>query len=375
MRGATLFSGGGGVECLLKEQIDFAHAVEYDAAIAAVYAANIGDHVTTAKVQDVDYSAWGQIDYLHASPVCKEFSNAKTGGAEGDGDITSALAVVRALEATQPRVFTLENVQGYARSQSYRIICQALTEAGYMWHADVLNAADYGVPQTRRRLILRAVKDALLPGLPAPRPWVGWYAAIEDLIPTLPASRFAEWQLARLPDDLRGSLLIPGGNASSAVVRIAEDPAHTIGDVARVGNIARAFIVHNNDQRTMPTRHAAQPMYTLLASMEKRPARAFLVGGANTSAEQAGAGVGVSFAEEPTRVVNASNSQSWRAWLAQGLVIKMMPRALARFQSFPDWYALPDKNSLAVTIIGNAVPPLLMREVVLPLLEVTRWTS
>jgi DNA (cytosine-5)-methyltransferase 1 len=41
----------------------------------------------------------------------------------------------------------------------------------------------------------------------------------------------------------------------------------------------------------------------------------------------------------------------------------MTPRALARFQSFPDWYELPERNALACKIIGNAVPPLLMRRV------------
>lgn len=92
MRGATLFSGGGGVEARLKERIDFVYAVEYDPAIAAVYRQNHGDHVLVASVCDVDYSLWGQLDYLHASPVCKEFSQAKTGGMEGENDITTALA-------------------------------------------------------------------------------------------------------------------------------------------------------------------------------------------------------------------------------------------------------------------------------------------
>jgi DNA (cytosine-5)-methyltransferase 1 len=81
LRGATLFSGGGGVEALLKRSINFVHAVEYDPAIAAVYRANHGDHVQVARVEDVDYAPWGMLDYLHASPVCKEFSQAKTGGA------------------------------------------------------------------------------------------------------------------------------------------------------------------------------------------------------------------------------------------------------------------------------------------------------
>jgi site-specific DNA-cytosine methylase len=52
-----------------------------------------------------------------------------------------------------------------------------------------------------------------------------------------------------------------------------------------------------------------------------------------------------------------------RAVLAQGRVVKMTPRALARFQSFPDWYELPERNALACRIIGNAVPPLLMQRV------------
>jgi site-specific DNA-cytosine methylase len=38
-------------------------------------------------------------------------------------------------------------------------------------------------------------------------------------------------------------------------------------------------------------------------------------------------------------------------------------RVFARIQSFPDAYALPDKASLATTVIGNAVPPLLSQRI------------
>jgi site-specific DNA-cytosine methylase len=62
-----------------------------------------------------------------------------------------------------------------------------------------------------------------------------------------------------------------------------------------------------------------------------------------------------------------SGSSGGRAWLTTGRVVKMTPRALARFQSFPDNYALPDRASLACCILGNAAPPLLMRSVMLPL--------
>jgi DNA (cytosine-5)-methyltransferase 1 len=349
-RGATLFSGGGGVEALLKERINFVHAVEYDPAIAAVYRANHGDHVQVASVCDVDYAAWGALDYLHASPVCKEFSQAKTGGTEGENDIQTALAVVRCLEETQPRVFTLENVGAYQHSKSYKLICRALDLAGYMWHAEVLNSADFGVPQTRRRLILRAVRDALLPGLAAPERWVGWYEAIEDMIDTLPASQFAPWQLARLGAasdkgmDLSSHLFVGGANKSQSFldfaienrptipgIRTSNEPIMLVPSDPATNQAGRAFIVEGNSPTTRPP---------LVAS-----------------------------ADEPMWTVRAASYKGYaRAWLSAGRVVKMTPRALARFQSLPDSYQLPDKSSLACTVIGNMVPSLMMQKIVEPLL-------
>ena len=310
-RGATLFSGGGGVETMLNDTVDFVHAVEYDPAIAEVYRANHGDHITVGDVCGVDYSAWGALDYLHASPVCKNFSAAKANGVESDEDMQTALAVVRCLEATQPRVFTLENVGQYQGSASYRTIVQWLNHNGYMWHAEVLNSADFGVPQTRRRLILRAVKDALLPSLPNKTRWIGWYEAIEDLIPGLPDSQFAAWQLARLPEGLN-TALVYGENTkanSNGLLQYSKpaEPALTVrsGLVAH-GAMPRAFIVSNaKTEYGDGLRDSAEPMLRQHGGR----LRAWLVGGANTSSEQAALGVGVSSQDEPTRVVNASNSQ------------------------------------------------------------------
>ena len=362
MRGATLFSGGGGAEALLRSHINFVHAVEYDAHIAAVYAANIGPHVQVARVEDVDYSLWGALDYLHASPVCKEYSAAKTNGAEGEGDLSSAAAVVRCLEATQPRVFTLENVGAYQHGQAFRLIVQWLNHNGYMWHAEVLNAADFGVPQTRRRLILRAVRDALLPTLPPPVKWVGWYAAIEDLIPSLPESQFAPWQLARLPEGLQETALVEGTEMRGEITPfLAATPSFTI-KAAQYKGLPRAFIVdgQTNDAGACVTvPHSDAPMYTVSASCDRRPARAFLVSGGNSYTP-------ILAGDAPSFTLGASPSTAagHRAWLTTGRVVKMTPRALARFQSFPDWYVLPEKAALACTVIGNAAPSLMMCEIV-----------
>jgi DNA (cytosine-5)-methyltransferase 1 len=47
----------------------------------------------------------------------------------------------------------------------------------------------------------------------------------------------------------------------------------------------------------------------------------------------------------------------------------MTPRALARFQSVPDTYILPDKRTLAAKVIGNMVPPLLMQRIAENMME------
>jgi site-specific DNA-cytosine methylase len=57
--------------------------------------------------------------------------------------------------------------------------------------------------------------------------------------------------------------------------------------------------------------------------------------------------------ETTTRVIEA------KACLNQGHVVSMTTRALARFQSLPDSYRLPENKSLACTIIGNGVPSLM----------------
>ena len=51
--------------------------------------------------------------------------------------------------------------------------------------------------------------------------------------------------------------------------------------------------------------------------------------------------------------VAAPRNMNQKAWLEQGRVVAMTPRALARFMSVPDWYTLPTKNSLAATVLGN----------------------
>ncbi len=63
-------------------------------------------------------------------------------------------------------------------------------------------------------------------------------------------------------------------------------------------------------------------------------------------------------------VTTGGSKHPVRAWLQCGRVVAMTPRALARFQSFPDTYVLPEKKSLASFGIGNAVSPLAYQRII-----------
>ena len=403
---ATLLSGGEGVGIGARAAgLRHLWGIEKDDDIAGVARDN-GFNIITAAIQDVDPNTLEAPDVLHASPECQNASNAKN--VKGVGtleekethlDVEIAGCIVRYLEVLKPRIFSLENVYGYRRFQSFRMIMVALARLGYFSDVQHLNAADFGVPQTRRRLILRAVRGGLVPQLPQPEPWVGWYEAILDLIPTLPESEFAPWQLARLEID-SSTLVDSAGYVDNdgrlSVQRPSSEPANTI-----VANHAqrpmRAFILSNAATEWGDgLRDGDEPVHTVTEQSNGRT-RAFVVGGqfgkpADGSGEPRPPQT--KDRDEPIFCVTAVNKGDWRAWLnedkphferaedeykewrrdqpppeklawlSQGRVVKMTPRCLARFQSFPDSYRLPDHNGLACRVIGNAVPPLMYEKII-----------
>lgn len=209
MKAGTYFSGGGLVEEGLKGIVDPVVAVEYDRKISGVYRNNFGQHIVTADVRDVDPKELvkhidGEVEYFHASPVCKNYSQAKSNSGEVELDKETAKSTADFIDAVKPRVVTIENVKGYKDSEAMKIITQALDKNGYKWDADVYNAADFGGYTSRERLIVRAVKDGELPEKPKKQPRKGgWLEAVEDILPTLTEKKsgVAPWMDARLKVD------------------------------------------------------------------------------------------------------------------------------------------------------------------------------
>lgn len=209
IKAGTYFSGGGLVEEGLKGIIDPVVAVEYDEKISGVYRNNFGQHIVTADVRDVDPKELvkqidGEVEYFHASPVCKNYSQAKSNHAEVELDKETAASTAEFINAIKPKVVTIENVKGYKDSEAMKIITDALDANGYTWDADVYNAADYGGYTNRERLIVRAIHDGKLPAKPKKMAHKsGWYEAVADIIPTLTEKKngVAPWMDIRLKAD------------------------------------------------------------------------------------------------------------------------------------------------------------------------------
>ena len=308
----TYFSGGGLLEAGLKGVIDPKVAVEFSEKIAGVYADNHGNHIVVADVRDVDPKKLvgavdgGEVQYFHASPVCKNFSKAKREGGEVELDKETALSTAEFIAKTRPKVVTIENVKGYRNSEALKIITDELTRQGYDWDADVYNAADYGGYTKRERLIVRAKRDGKLPPKPKKLPEElrkkGWYSAVEDLIPHLEEKKTG----------------VPQGTDE------------------RLKN-------SGIDYRTID-----KPLYV------------FGRGYANKT-------VGHAFADEllPTLTTGGGDI----IIMPDGRVLKASPRVLARVTGLPDTYKMPETDQLSHTIVGNGIPTQLTEGVIAPLLD------
>ncbi len=379
------FSGGGLADIGAKAAgFDIVAANEIDQDIASVYQDNHGDHMRVGDVLDQQPKHYPDCDLFHASPVCTNASIANANGEESPIDIATAKKTAEFIRIKKPRFVTIENVSGYRAFQSFKIIMSALDDLGYFYDVSILNAADFGVPQTRRRLFVRAVRGGFVPPLPQPVRWTGWLEAVHDLIDEFPSSQFAPWQLARLPIDAPVSLLINGSgntNFGDAVpglgVRMSSDPSHTTITAFCGGRFPRAFLLGQQKfGEDLQITHHNAPAKTITANRNMRNIRAFVMSGGQAQNFNQRAVDGsttkavIRYQDKPIFTIVADMPrQPARAWLDNGKVVKITPRGLARFQSVPDTYALPQNDSLACKIIGNGVPSLLYKVIAKAFIE------
>jgi DNA (cytosine-5)-methyltransferase 1 len=123
--------------------------------------------VIHADCGDIDYHQWYGVDLITGGPPCQPFSTAavSAGRAKGSDDHRDGWPhAIRAVGEASPSAFLFENVEGFlaANFEPYRRhILKALTDLGYVVKVHKLNAADYGVAQTRIRVFVVGVRPWL----------------------------------------------------------------------------------------------------------------------------------------------------------------------------------------------------------------------
>ena len=164
-----LFSGCGGLTLGLKEAgYSVLGAVDIEPLSNKTYRANHEDvtvweidirNLEPADVAKVLRIGKGDLDLLAGCPPCQGFSALRTlNGSMFIDDPGNDLLFdfLRFVEALQPRAVMMENVPGLAQDERFEAFCSRMREIGYLGRHKRLNAAEYGVPQRRWRLIYLA---------------------------------------------------------------------------------------------------------------------------------------------------------------------------------------------------------------------------
>ena len=172
-----LFAGGGALSVGLKRAgFSILAAVEIEQHAFATYTANHPE--VKAYKQDIrtingrDLRALvpgGAIDLLAGCPPCQGFTSLTSKYRRYDSRNNLIREMARLVEETKPKTVMMENVPGLAgRGRSLlKEFQDRIEQLGYEVDVDILQVADYGVPQNRRRLVLLA---GLGFQVPMPRP-------------------------------------------------------------------------------------------------------------------------------------------------------------------------------------------------------------
>ena len=174
IRTLSLFSGAGGLDIGFSDTgFDIIESVEIESKFCETLMFNSGsgkqfEHAGVKCVDIRNYAAddLGKIDFIIGGPPCQTFSAAgrRANGVPGTGDARGVLFrdYVRLLKELKPKGFLFENVYGIVGAQggeAWEEIKEGFSDAGYKLFYRIVDAADYGVPQHRERLLIVGLRD------------------------------------------------------------------------------------------------------------------------------------------------------------------------------------------------------------------------
>lgn len=338
VRAIELFSGPGGMSLGFTEAgFEVVQAIDINEAAVQTYRANIGTHAAVGDLTEDPDLARGA-DVITGGPPCQGFSSA---GLRRQGDHRNTL-VSRFAEMVanyRPAAFMFENVEGFLTLDHGDYVLDLLgplIEAGYRVHLRKINAANYGVPQHRKRVVA-------IGGL-------GWDPSFPEAthsafgapgaIALGPAAPRAPSVLAVL-DGLPRPAELPPGKPQDHWSK----PLEGI-DLERVGHLGPG-----QRMRDLPE-ELQHPSYG------RRAFRRVMDGTPSERRGGAPSGVRRLVGEEPSKAITSGARTEFIHPSRDGFLTL---RECARIQTFPDSFEFHGTASERAQQIGDAVPPLLAR--------------
>lgn len=165
MQIVSLFAGAGGLDLgLIQAGHEIIWANDFDADAVDTYKKNIGDHIVLADISSIPSSEIPTSDVIVGGFPCQGFSQANRLRFEDDERNKLYLEFLRIVAEKQPAYFLAENVRGILSLAGGRAIARIISDfrsAGYEVEAKLFNAADFGVPQSRHRVIIAGTRSDL----------------------------------------------------------------------------------------------------------------------------------------------------------------------------------------------------------------------
>ncbi|MGQ0618192.1 MAG: DNA cytosine methyltransferase [Acidimicrobiia bacterium] len=318
-----IFSGAGGLSVGLEQAgFDIVAGAEWDRDACETFAkAHPAADLIEGDVNAIDFRRWrGDVEVVVGGPPCQPWS---TGGKRlgADDPRDGWPAFLRALREVRPRAFVAENVAGFAagaRKAHFDALVAELRALRFRVTAKVVNAADYGVPQKRQRMLIVGVRGG------------------EDFAFPVPAFGPERDQPWRVAGDVIGS--DPIGVPNPSIVTYARCP--DLRPNPYDGH------VYNGGGRPMDL---TRPAPTLLASM-----------GGNKTPWVDTLGL---VPEYHAHLLAGGKPRSGRVPGARRVTVD----EVALLQTFPPGMHFAGPRSSCYRQIGNAVPPSLAREIGLAL--------
>lgn len=163
MNVVSLFSGAGGLDLgfiRAGHNVIWANDLFHDA--VQTYRTNIGEHIVEGDIHSISSDNIPDCDIVIGGFPCQGFSIANTGRHADDERNVLYLQLLRVIQEKQPIFFLAENVKGILSLEHgavFQTILSDFRNLNYQVQYKLVNAADYGVPQRRERVIIIGVRN------------------------------------------------------------------------------------------------------------------------------------------------------------------------------------------------------------------------